>query len=725
MISFSLKPRTRTKLLLGGGIAGGIGLLLGVFALLASALSAVSDHADAIDTRRSSEAVAAALQTSADDMAGIVREDTVWDDAVVHVYRPQIDGQWLYANLGALTKDNANYDGAYVVSEDGHVLWGYANGAPATRTDITGFGSAFVHLFAAYKAGGNSSARPAAGVVRAARDLDFIAVGLITPSSAAVKAPADRRLYLVMTHALDHTTLGAYSHTFQIDDIRLHPAGAAPKRPHVAVRDAAGQVIGELSWKPALPGIEAARAAWPQIRNSMILMGLMVLGFVAVTLWSVRRLSASEQRARSSARTDGLSGLPNRLALMERLERLQGRAPRWPTALVLLDLDGFKAINDTYSHDAGDRLIAALASRLHTVCPRGGLLARLGGDQFALLVTSAGAEDIAAQFIAAAQAQLAEPMAIGAHTLTVGASLGLASTDVSERVDDLYRRADLALSAAKADGGAVVRTYTPDLDAERRRLQTLEADICAGLDRDEFDVHYQPIVDAVTRETVAVEALVRWPRRPAGPIGPDVFIAAAESSGLIHRLGLFVLDRACRDLKPFDRIRLSVNLSPAQFHDSELEAKIADILAATGFPACRLELEITEGYLIGHPARATSAIAALKAMGLSVALDDFGTGYTSISYLQTYGFSRIKIDRSLAGAVDDGSRKAGVLVAGSVFLANGLDMTVTAEGVETEAQASLLRAAGCQSLQGWLFGRPQPIAALAERLSVQAQAATA
>jgi len=725
MNSFSLKPRTRTKLLLGGGIAGGIGLLLGVFALLASTLTAVSDHADAIDTRRSTEAVSAALQTSANAMADIVRENTVWDDAVVHLYRPAVDAPWLYANIGALTKDNANYDGAYVVTEDGRILWGYANGAPSSWTDVTPFGPAFARLFAAYKAGGNHAARPAAGMVGTAAGLDFVAVGLITPSSAAVKAPAGRRLYVVMTHALDRATLDAYSHTFQIDDIRLHPAGAAPRRPHVPVRDAAGAVIGELSWKPALPGVEAARAAWPQIRNSMVLMSLMVLGFVAVTTWSVRRLSTSEQRARSSARTDGLSGLPNRLALMERLDRLHGRAHRWPSALVLLDLDRFKAINDTYSHDAGDRLIAALGVRLRTVCPRGALLARLGGDQFALLVTAAGAADIAAQFVAAAQAQLAEPIAVGAHTLTIGASLGLAVTGPAEPVDDLYRRADLALSAAKTDGGGAVRAYTPDLDAERRRLQTLEADICAGLDRDEFDVHYQPIVDAVTRDTVAVEALVRWPRRPAGPIGPDLFIAAAESSGLIHRLGLFVLDRACRDLLPFDHIRLSVNLSPAQFHDSDLEVKIADILAATGFPAHRLELEITEGYLIGHPARAAAAIAALKAMGLSVALDDFGTGYTSISYLQSYGFSRIKIDRSLAGAVDDGSRKAGVLVAGSVFLANGLDMTVTAEGVETEAQATLLRAAGCQSLQGWLFGRPQPVAALAERLRMQAQAVTA
>ena len=711
------------KLFLGCGIAGGIGLLLGVFALLASSLSAVSDHADAIDTRRSSEAVTAALHTSANDMADIVREDTIWDDAVARVYRPQVDSQWLYANLGALTKDNANYDGAYVVTSDGAVLWGYANGRLAPAATIAEFGGAFAPLFAGYKA--TNATRPASGLVRTASGLEVIAVGLIRPSSSKVKTPEGPGRYLIMTHAIDRGVLDTYSQTFQIDEVRLHPAGAALTRPHIAVRDAAGHIVGQLSWKPALPGIEAARAAWPQIRNSMVLIGLLVLGFVAATLWGVRRLSASEQRARSSARTDELSGLPNRLALMERLQRFRGRAARAPWAMAMLDLDGFKAINDTYGHETGDRLIAVVATRLRAISPKDALLARLGGDQFALLVTTAGATDIVTDFAAAAQKQLAEPIACGAHTLSVGASLGLATAQAGDRADDLIRHADIAMSAAKADGKGGVRTYSDDLDAEKRRRQTLEAEICAGLDRGEFDVHYQPIVDATSHATVAVEALVRWPRRPGGPIGPDTFISAAESSGLIHRLGLFVLDRACRDLMPFDGLRLSVNLSPAQFHDVELETKIAAILADTGFPARRLELEITEGYLIGHPARATAAIAALKAMGLSVSLDDFGTGYTSIAYLQSYGFSRNKIDRSLAGAVDDGKSKAGVLVAGSVFLANGLDMAVTAEGVETEAQATLLRAAGCKCLQGYFFGRPAPVATLAERMTGEGAARAA
>jgi EAL domain-containing protein (putative c-di-GMP-specific phosphodiesterase class I) len=258
----------------------------------------------------------------------------------------------------------------------------------------------------------------------------------------------------------------------------------------------------------------------------------------------------------------------------------------------------------------------------------------------------------------------------------------------------------------KMRGKSNVMVYTPALDIERQRRQDIEDDIEDGIKRGEFEVEYQPIVDAASRETVAVEALLRWPRRPDGPIGPDVFIPIAESSGLIHALGQFVLRRACEDFRDRDGIKLSVNVSPAQFRDPGFETRIADILTETGFPAERLELELTEGYLIHHPARATAAINALNAMGISVALDDFGTGYTSIAYLQNYGFRRIKIDKSLVDGIGI-DHKAGVLISGIVFLAQGLDLAVTAEGVESEEQAALLRLAGCHCLQGFHFGRAQ------------------
>lgn len=215
-------------------------------------------------------------------------------------------------------------------------------------------------------------------------------------------------------------------------------------------------------------------------------------------------------------------------------------------------------------------------------------------------------------------------------------------------------------------------------------------------------------MDAQTGRIVAVEALLRWPRRPEGPLPPDDFIETAEATGQIHPLGMFVLERACRDIGPLENLRLSVNVSPAQFRDSHFERQVAHVLEQTRFPPERLQFEITEGYLLSNPERVVRAVETFKQRGMSIALDDFGTGFTSIHYLRSYGFSHIKIDKSLLEGLAPGSKGA-MLVTGAIMLACGLDMRVIAEGVETEEQAQLLRQAGCHKLQGYLFGKPMPL----------------
>jgi len=417
------------------------------------------------------------------------------------------------------------------------------------------------------------------------------------------------------------------------------------------------------------------------------------------------------------ANADALSGLPNRRALLARLEALRagpaGDIP--PVAIVFIDLDGFKDVNDTYGHETGDALIRVLSGAFSSLLPPGGVLGRLGGDEFAAVITGPDAGRAAMTFSEGILDRLMSPVAIGDRTIQSGASIGVAcASGDAWTSEELFRRADVAMYHGKARGKGRIAVYDPALDRDREALQAMEKEVRNGLARDEFDVYFQPVVDAATRRLVSVEALVRWPRRPAGPLGPDAFIEVAESSGLIHALGLFVLRRACTALKPFDDLKVSVNISPAQFRDPAFERKVGDVLAETGFPAHRLELELTEGYLIDHPVRAQAAIAGLKAMGVSVALDDFGTGYTSIAYLRRYGFNRIKIDKSLAGCIQADNQEA-VLVAGTVFLANGLSMSVTAEGVETEEQATLLRLAGCQHLQGYLFSPAVDIATLEAR----------
>ncbi|MBU6267068.1 MAG: EAL domain-containing protein [Sphingomonadales bacterium] len=427
------------------------------------------------------------------------------------------------------------------------------------------------------------------------------------------------------------------------------------------------------------------------------------------------RLSHENRRI---ALTDALSGLPNRRALIARLEDLHqgwlaGRKRREDgVAILFADLDGFKKINDDFGHELGDALIRYLSAELAMMTPPDAMLVRMGGDEFAILFECAEATARARAVGERIRDRLTLPLPIAGHAMHVGASIGIAGSgggDDAVTANELLRRADTAMYRVKAEGKSAVLVYDPTFDDGRLRRQRVEAEIRRGLDRAEFDVVYQPLVSAKSGGVVAVEALVRWPGRPDGPLPPDAFIDVAETSGLIHPLGLFVLRRACEELRPHADLRLNVNISPAQFRHPDFEREVAEVLHATRFPPSRLQIEITEGYLIDHPDRANRAIGAFRSMGVGVALDDFGSGFASIGTLRTFGFSGIKIDKSLAVGLGK-DPKAPMLIAGMVYLANGLDICVTAEGVETESQATMLRMAGCHELQGFLFGRPARIA---------------
>ena len=434
---------------------------------------------------------------------------------------------------------------------------------------------------------------------------------------------------------------------------------------------------------------------------------------------------------RRIALTDSLSGLPNRRELPVRLDRLDdvagdrtdslapdslapdslapdSLAPD-SLAMVFIDLDGFKQINDAHGHQAGDTLIRSLSERLRVICDGRATLARVGGDEFAVLIECHGATAQATALAHEINDEICLPVLVDRHVLQVGASIGIASNvDDVLGAHELLRRADTAMYHVKTSGKGDIAAYDVSFDLGRMWRLTIENEIGLGLANGEFEVAYQPVVDAASGAIVAAEALIRWPRRPGGPLDPDQFIQIAEATGQIHPLGLFVLDRACRDLGPLAGVKLSVNVSPAQFRDPMFVRQVAQVLEQARFPPNRLQLEITEGYLLAHPEGAIRAIRGFKAMGMSVALDDFGTGFTSIHYLQSYGFSHIKIDKSLLSGLHPGS-KASLLITGAIYLASGLDMRVIAEGVETEEQAELLRAAGCHKLQGYLFGRPMPI----------------
>ena len=700
---------------------GGVGTLIAIIALLHSSLATISAKTNEMDTSRAIDSVQASVTTEIVRMTALVNDNTAWDDAVAVLYRPKVDSAWLYSTWGAVSEDSKPYDGTFLVDENGRILWGYFRGKPFTG-DVSFFGRGYQALLKSQRTAVENGVTAVSGVTETSAGVAVVGIGLVRPSQGGVKASGATRRYVVMTRHFTPAMLGDIANTFRIDGLKLTSVTDATS-PYLQLAGADQQIVGRLHWKERLPGAEAARAAAPKIQQITWLVAFLILMFVSISIYSLLKLGRSEKRAQTVALTDGLSGLPNRRALFERLDNGEWQGQTSERTVVFVDLDGFKDVNDIYGHATGDRLIVIVAEALKSFLPEGALLARMGGDEFAMLAAGREALPLSDMFARQAVDFLRKPVRIGERTIQIGASIGIASADTrSCQSQELFRRADMAMYHSKTNGKGRITHYDAQIENARVARQQIEVGIAEGLKRKEFAVAYQPIVDSKTQAITSVEALVRWPNRPEGALRPDQFIDIAETSGLIHPLGQFVLHQACSDLRDVPDLRLSVNISPAQFRDPDFEKKVDAILKETGFPAQRLELEVTEGYLIENPDRAIAAIANLKALGCSIALDDFGTGYSSIGYLRRYDFDKIKIDKSLAGRVDR-DPQAAALVAGTVSIATALNLTVTAEGVETEDHVRLLKLAGCETLQGFYFSRPRPLSEVLDLRANLAQTA--
>lgn len=434
--------------------------------------------------------------------------------------------------------------------------------------------------------------------------------------------------------------------------------------------------------------------------------GVALAGAAALSLLSVVRsvcsLAASEAAAQRLACHDRLTGLPNRRNFLDRLaQALQAPLPR--CAIFYLDLDGFKEVNDVFGHDAGDLLLLEVAERLRAVLPNELLLARLGGDEFAVLVDrSHGPAGLLRLASRICELKL-RPFVVNHVELLIGCSVGVAVAAPGSSAAELLRQADVAMYAAKDAGKGRALLFNAAMDKGQREAKTLEADLRCAIASDQIRLVYQPIVDAATRRLTSVEALARWEHPTRGTVSPEEFIPVAERSGLIVALGERVLREACRQAARWPDLKLSVNLSPVQFRSVQLLPSIEQILADSGLPARRLELEITEGYLLAQPATAARLIRQLRGLGITISLDDFGTGYASIGFLRRFELDRIKLDRSYVSDIASDQHCADVAQA-VVALARTLGLPVTAEGVETLAQADALAQIGCSRLQGWLYG---------------------
>ena len=399
--------------------------------------------------------------------------------------------------------------------------------------------------------------------------------------------------------------------------------------------------------------------------------------------------------------TDSLAAMPNRRALHLDYSRA---VPGQERALALLDLDGFKSVNDQYGHFVGDRLIKECAKLLAEVCGSDGRAYRLGGDEFAILVVGPIAGNILEGVCHTLLARMAEPIMIDDRKVTIGASIGLSRSSRRDELtsSELLRRSDMAMYVSKDGGKNRCTWFSGDFDKNRDVTQQVEEDLREALRLEEFRLAYQPLVDAQSGDIVAVEALLRWERSDGSTVSPGVFVPIAEKCGLIYPIGLWVLRRACKDALDWDGITLSINVSPAQLRNPEFPIELGHILEESGFPASRLELEVTETYLVTDPLVANRNLDVIRKFGVGIALDDFGTGYASIGFLRNFRFEKLKLDRTMV--VDAGLNNGSLaMMASSIAVARAMDMSVTAEGVETEAQADLVRSAGCDQIQGWYY----------------------
>jgi len=437
--------------------------------------------------------------------------------------------------------------------------------------------------------------------------------------------------------------------------------------------------------------------------------------FAAAIVLLVRSGMRQVSRLERLGLTDALTGLPNRHALHQDFKRLARGEEEM--AIALIDLDGFMLVNEHHGHNIGDRAIREAGALFVRICGEEAAIYRLGGDEFALLKSGPLAATLLEGLCRKIVDQMMRPIKVDERRLTLGASIGLARCAVGEQANssELLRRADVAMYSSKRGGKARCTWYSPEFDRSREVIRELDDELRQALANEEFRLHYQPLVDCTTREIVAVESLIRWDRPDGKRVGPNVFIPVAEESGLINPLGLWVLRRACADAMAWNGIKLSVNISAAQLRNPEFPIQLGHILEETGFDPERLELEITETCLVLDPVVAERSLAVIRGFGVNVVLDDFGTGYASFGFLRQFRFEKLKLDRSLVvqAGEDDGSR---AMMLSSITVARAMKMGVTAEGVETEEQAEMVRAAGCDQIQGWLYYKAMPASEIAQHL---------
>ncbi|MGX8009949.1 bifunctional diguanylate cyclase/phosphodiesterase [Mesorhizobium sp. ORM8.1] len=675
-----------------------------------------ADQADHASLERQKLFIADGLE---DQVAAVQREQesiSVWDDSVTNAKAG--NQAWMAENLSVWMYTYYGHNRVYILDSANHAIHAMREGkvvdASSYSEDQPAFRATVEKLRAMLASppkadtSGQLAKMVAEDLVSLGGQPAILSVMPLVPSSDRItQAPGTEYLH-VSVEFIDDAVIGKIAGKYLLDGARLVPLSQPTGPAAIPLIDSRGVILGYIGWDQDRPGITLVRKVAPALAIALLVAG----GVLLFLLRRLRRASAALQTSQDQAQYlafhDTLTGLPNRALFEDRLRRtlLFANHDAARVALLYLDLDRFKHVNDTLGHPAGDELVRQTAARLRHTIREVDTVARIGGDEFAIILLDVrdvrSAEDIADRL----QQKLREPFKLIGDQVFVSASIGIALSFGEETdADDLLRKADIALYEAKKNGRGRYQVFAGDMDDLLLRKRKVEAELRKALNGGGIKLAYQPVFAADGRRILGAEALIRWGHEVHGAPPAAQFIAIAEERGLIGELGKWALTEACRFAVRTELPWIAVNISPMQLRDSGFAEQVAAILDETGLDPARLQLETTEGVLLEHSETIGTVISTLRASGIRIVLDDFGTGYSSLSYLRRQAIDKLKIDRSFVRLLDEDDSACAVVKA-LIELALALKVEVTAEGVETDGQKALLVGMGCHQLQGYLMSPP-------------------
>ena len=682
-------------------------VFLGTCFLAFVSLHLMTAEINRVAAERTRSAISASVELILDQLAEKSADEANWTEAYLNTY-PRFDLAWLDDTWGTGARRDSLYDTVVVTDSQGDILFGEArSGRLEGRIQdvFSGAGVLQEGLIDPQKAalrGKTSTALALSG-----NAVFVLAASIINGSSGQLTISAIDTRTLWFAKELDAELLTGLARQLQAPIPRVElDAGPNPDEQSLPLLDAAGDRIANLVWLPIRPGDGAfAQAAG---FAALVLLCLGVLTFTVLTGFrrSVQRRAEADERDWFSTRYDSATGLMNQFGLEEAISRAVPAQGELSVAMARIELEGVKDFAANYGQQTAEALLARLASLMVARIDGRAQVARIGLDDFAICSVETHALARVREAAHALFDIVSDVIPLDDLRPKLAASIGIAEKSVTRgAAGQVFEMAAAAMQRARENGGNQIVTYEPSIEARRQRRLALQADIRRGVDAEEFDLVYQPIFDFSSQTLAGVEALMRWPRRPGGAMSPSEFIPAAETSGLIEELGMLALRQACNAMKDIPRLKLSVNVSTVQFRSPALASRIDAVLASTRFPASRLQLEITESFLLTRPERAKKVIEELRGRGISIALDDFGTGFSSVGYLRQFRFDRVKLDRSLVSDIDLDPVKL-ALVDSTMVFAFAMGLSVTAEGVERREEAAALTRLGCSEFQGFLFSRP-------------------